>query len=159
MKAPLATPTIGRESRPARVLIVDDDSGMRMLCAVNLQLAGLDVLQAEDGRSGLAQARSARPDLILTDVRMPILDGFQLAEALQADAATHGIPVIFVSGESTIVNRDRALGLGALAYVTKPFDPLELASLVAEAITQRGSSTPPRRLRAVEPIDEPPRAA
>ena len=84
-----ATPAAGapRKSAP-RVLIVDDDPVIRMLCSINLQLEGLHVLEATDGRDGLARARLERPDLILTDVTMPGLDGFELAAARRHDERT-----------------------------------------------------------------------
>jgi CheY-like chemotaxis protein len=86
------------------------------------------------GERGLEQARSERPDLVLTDVMMPGLDGFQLAEALRADERTRQIPLIFLSSEAGPTNAERAHELGALAYLTKPFDPPALASLVAGAV-------------------------
>lgn len=122
----------GRAAR--RVLIVDDDPAMRLLCAVNLELEGLVVLEAADGRHGLVRARAERPDLILTDVSMPVLDGFELAEALRRDRRTRGIPLVFLSGESTAASRARAEKLGALGYVTKPFDPLRLGAVVVDAL-------------------------
>jgi two-component system, chemotaxis family, chemotaxis protein CheY len=123
-----------RRRAPTRILIVDDDPAMRLLCAVNLELEGLVVLEAADGRHGLARARAERPDLILTDVSMPVLDGFELAEALRRDRRTRRIPLVFLSGESTAANRARAEKLGALGYVTKPFDPLRLGGVVVDAL-------------------------
>ncbi|MDQ2984797.1 MAG: response regulator [Actinomycetota bacterium] len=123
----------GNEKAP-RVLIVDDDPDIRRLCAINLQIEGFLVLEAEDGGRGLEQARSERPDLVVTDVTMPGLDGFQLAEELRRDERTSQIPVIFLSGESGKANADRAQELGALAYVTKPFDGSALSSLVADVL-------------------------
>ncbi len=122
-------------ARP-RVLVVDDDPAVRLLCSINLKLAGLDldILEASDGRVALATARSERPDLVLTDVNMPQLDGFQLAEELRRDARTRAIPLIFLSGETNAANHARARMLGALAYLAKPFDPLALAALVANAV-------------------------
>jgi CheY-like chemotaxis protein len=120
-----------RERAQRRVLIVDDDPAIRMLCAFNLQLEGLVVVEAADGRLALEQARSERPDLVVTDVKMPGLDGFELAEALQRDERTREIPLIFLSGETEPAAAERARALGALAYLTKPFDPPALASLVA----------------------------
>jgi CheY-like chemotaxis protein len=122
---------LGGNGKAARVLIVDDDPAIRMLCSVNLQIEGVVVLEAADGRRGLALARSERPDLVVTDVRMPGLDGFQLAEALRSDERTRQIPLIFVSGETEPADAARANELGALAYVAKPFDAPALASLVA----------------------------
>ena len=125
---------LGGNGKPARVLIVDDDPAMRMLCSIGLQTEGLVVLEAADGRRGLEQARSERPDLLVTDVIMPGFDGFQLAEALRCDERTRQIPFIFLSGEREPANAARAHELGALAYLTKPFDAPALASLVAGAV-------------------------
>jgi CheY-like chemotaxis protein len=136
-----------RKSRPAgeagsrRVLVVDDDAGTRKLCSVILELAALEVIEARDGRAGLVRARLQRPDLIVTDVMMPGLDGFQLVEALRQEERTRAIPVIFMSGDPEPGSHARAFGLGAAAYITKPFNPVSFASLVARLVS-RGA--PPR---------------
>ena len=126
--------TQARDSKAGRVLIVDDDPTVRLVCAINLNSTGLDVLEAEHGLDGLEQARAELPDLVLTDVKMPGLDGFQLAERLRADERTRSIPIIFLSGDAELANVERARVLGALAYLTKPFDPRELASFVARQL-------------------------
>ena len=95
------------------------------------------MLEAVDGRRGLARARLEAPDLVLTDVTMPGFNGFELAEALRSDERTRAIPVIFVSGETSADNHARAAELGALAYLTKPFDPSALAAIVAGALEAR----------------------
>jgi CheY-like chemotaxis protein len=114
-----------------RVLVVDDDAANRAFCSLTLQLAGYDVLEAEDGQRGLELARSEEPDLAVLDVRMPRLDGFELAEALRGDTQTRAIPVVFVSAEADIASYERARALGAAGYLLKPFDPQTLESLVA----------------------------
>jgi CheY-like chemotaxis protein len=123
-------------------LIVDDDAATRLVCAVNLEAQGLDVLEAADGREGLEQARHELPDLVLTDVTMPGLDGFQLVETLRRDERTRRIPLIFLSGEVGQAHSERAQTLGAVAYLTKPFDPRALAAFVAQALgaARSGSS-------------------
>lgn len=123
-----------RNGEAARVLIVDDDASVRLVCAVNLEAEGLHVLEAADGLDGLEQARRERPDLILTDVSMPRLGGFRLAERLRVDKRTRGIPVIFLSGEVGQANAQRARALGAVAYWTKPFDPRALAAFVVDQL-------------------------
>ena len=117
-----------------RVLIVDDDPGIRLLCSVSLELEGFVVLEAPDGARGLERARSERPDLVVTDVAMPGLDGFQLADALRCDRRTRRIPLIFLSAQVGSEDVARARGLGALDYVTKPFDPIALASRLVAAL-------------------------
>jgi CheY-like chemotaxis protein len=123
-----------RDGAAARVLIVDDDAAVRLLCAVNLNAEGLQVLEAADGLDGFEQARCECPDLVLTDVMMPRLDGFQLAEKLRGDECTRRSPLIFLSGEDGQTNVERARALGALAYLTKPFDPRALAAFVAHEL-------------------------
>ncbi|HEY6960866.1 MAG TPA: response regulator [Gaiellaceae bacterium] len=113
------------------MLVVDDDAAVRLVCAVNLAAEGLRVLEAADGLDGLEQARRERPDLVVTDVKMPRLDGFGLAERMRRDVRTRLIPLIFLSGEVGEGNAERARTLGALAYLTKPFDPAAVAARVA----------------------------
>ena len=119
-----------------RVLIVDDDAAIRTICAISLQAEGLDVLEAADALRGLEQARRQRPELVLTDVRMPGLDGFQLVDALRKDERTCAIPLILMSAETDQANVERARALGALAYLTKPFDPCGLASFIARSLAE-----------------------
>ena len=123
------------------VLVVDDDPAIRLLCAIHLELAGLAVIEAKDGRDALARARSSLPDLVLTDVGMPRLDGFQLADALRRDARTRTIPLVFLSSEPSAADRARAQILGAVAYLTKPFEPKALAALVADVVSRGRAST------------------
>jgi CheY-like chemotaxis protein len=133
-------PPPNEEGAPPCVLIVDDDAATRLLCAINLKLEGFRVLEAADGRRGLARARFERPDIVLTDVAMPGLDGFQLAEALRLDERTRQIPLVFLSGEATPADAARAQQVGALAYVTKPFDPPALVSLVASLLNRSAAN-------------------
>ena len=123
-------------NRPTRVLVVDDDHASRMLSAQTLEGQGHLVLVAENGRSALEQARAERPDVVVTDVSMPVLDGFGLAEELRRDRRTRKIPLILLSGETATADKARARKLGALAYLTKPFDPAALGSLVARALSR-----------------------
>jgi len=137
-------------ARPPCVLVVDDDPGIRLLCSLSLQLEGLLVLEAANGEIGLEQARAERPDLILTDVKMPGLDGFQLAEALRGDERTSEVPLIFLSGETAAANEARARELGALAYLTKPFDPAALCSLIAGLLARAEESKQAAKLVPTE---------
>lgn len=126
---------------PPVVLVVDDDPAVRTLVSLNLQLEGLRVLEAGDGRRGLELAQRALPALVVTDVRMPELDGFGLGRALRRDERTRRIPLIFVSGEAEAANATRARRLGALAYVLKPFDVRAFSALVAGVVARFAAST------------------
>ena len=120
----------------SRVLVVDDEAPIRLLCRVNLEAEGMEVLEAADGPSGLEAARSQRPDVVLLDVMMPGLDGWRVAEQLLNDDRTTGIPIIFLTARAEFRDRARGLDIGGVDYVTKPFNPLELAPLV-EGLLER----------------------
>jgi DNA-binding response OmpR family regulator len=90
----------------------------------------MDVIEAPDGPSGVDKARDERPDVILLDVMMPGLDGWRVAEQLFEDDRTVAIPIIFLTARAEFRDRARGLDIGGVDYVTKPFNPLELAPLV-----------------------------
>ena len=119
-----------------QVLVIDDEAPIRLLCRVNLEAEGMRVLEAADGPSGLEQAREHRPDVVLLDVMMPGLDGWQVAERLLEDERTRGIPIIFLTARAEFRDRARGLDIGGVDYVTKPFNPLELAPLVRELLAR-----------------------
>ena len=119
-----------------KVLVIDDEAPIRLLCRVNLEAEKMEVIEAADGPSGLAQARSERPDVILLDVMMPGLDGWQVAEQLLQDDETSGIPIIFLTARAEFRDRAKGLDIGGVDYVTKPFNPLELAPLVRELLAR-----------------------
>jgi DNA-binding response OmpR family regulator len=112
------------------VLVIDDEAPIRLLCRVNLEAEGMTVLEAASGPDGFEQARAERPDVILLDVMMPGLDGWQVAERLLEDDTTAWIPIVFLTARAEFRDRARGLDLGGIDYVTKPFNPLELAALV-----------------------------
>jgi DNA-binding response OmpR family regulator len=113
-----------------RVLVIDDEAPIRLLCRVNLEAEKMDVIEAADGPSGLDQAREERPDVILLDVMMPGLDGWKVAEQLLEDDRTSRIPIIFLTARAEFRDRAKGLDIGGVDYVTKPFNPLDLAPLV-----------------------------
>ncbi len=116
------------------MLVVDDEAPIRLLCRVNLEAEGMEVIEAADGISGLERARSERPDVVLLDVMMPGLDGWRVAEQLLDDPATNGIPIVFLTARADLRDRARGIDVGGLDYVTKPFNPVELASLVRRVV-------------------------
>jgi DNA-binding response OmpR family regulator len=113
-----------------RILVIDDEAPIRLLCRVNLEAEGMQVIEAADGPSGIERARAELPDVILLDVMMPGLDGWQVAEELLDHEQTSGIPIVFLTARAELRDRARGLDLGGIDYVTKPFNPIELASLV-----------------------------
>jgi DNA-binding response OmpR family regulator len=143
-----------------RVLVIDDEAPIRLLCRVNLEADGMQVLEASDGPTGLEKARNEEPDVILLDVMMPGLDGWQVAEELLDDRRTSSIPIVFLTARAEVRDRARGLDLGGIDYVTKPFNPIELAPQVRELIQRvdRGEREEVRREKVNELRDllEPP---
>jgi DNA-binding response OmpR family regulator len=135
-----------------RVLVIDDESPIRLLCRVNLEAEGMDVLEAADGPSGLEKARAEIPDVILLDVMMPGLDGWRVAEELLEDERTESIPIVFLTARAELRDRARGIDLGGVDYVTKPFNPVELAPLVRDLIArvERGERDELRREKLTE---------
>ena len=121
-----------------RVLVIDDEPPIRLLCRVNLEAEGMEVLEAADGPSGLETARAEIPDVVLLDVMMPGLDGWRVAEELLDDPATEAIPIVFLTARAELRDRARGIDLGGVDYVTKPFNPVELAPLVRSLLDRVG---------------------
>jgi DNA-binding response OmpR family regulator len=121
----------------ARVMAVDDDHVIRGLLEVNLEMEGHEVVTAVDGQDALDKIRTQPPDLVILDVMMPNMNGWQVAEALQADAATSHIPIVFLSARAMENDIRRGTEVGAAAYVTKPFDPIDLMALVSRLLEER----------------------
>jgi DNA-binding response OmpR family regulator len=117
-----------------RVLVIDDEAPIRLLCRVNLEAEGMSVLEAADGPTGLEKARAETPDVVLLDVMMPGLDGWRVAEELLDDPRTRSIPIVFLTARAELRDRARGIDLGGIDYVTKPFNPVELAPLVRDLL-------------------------
>jgi DNA-binding response OmpR family regulator len=135
-----------------RVLVIDDEAPIRLLCRVNLEAEGMSVLEASDGPSGLAAAASGMPDVILLDVMMPGLDGWGVAESLLENSETASIPIIFLTARAEFRDRARGLDIGGVDYITKPFNPVELAPLVRSLLDrlERGERDELRREKLSE---------
>jgi CheY-like chemotaxis protein len=112
------------------ILIINDEAPIRLLVRVSLGDAGMRVLEAGDGIEGLEVARREQPDLILLNVMMPKLDGWRVCEQLLADPATEDIPIVFVTARRESRDKARGFDLGAVDYITEPFNPLELPGRV-----------------------------
>lgn len=136
-----------RPSATPSVLVVDDEPSIRLICGTNLRARGLHVLEAADGEEALAIAGREQPDLILLDVMMAGLDGFEVALRLAADESTAAIPVAFLSARAEQADVTRGLELGGVAYFTKPFDPIRLTSEL-ESLVERLRRQGLERVRA-----------
>ncbi|WP_295437879.1 response regulator [uncultured Thiodictyon sp.] len=113
------------------VLVIDDEPDNLRLALEMLRGQGLEMVSARDGAAGVHIATRLRPDLILLDIRMPGLDGFEVCGLLKANPVTREIPVIFLTALDQIEDKARGFALGGVDYVTKPFDARELLLRVA----------------------------
>ncbi len=128
-------------NRPlGRVLVVDDDEVIRHLIEVNLQMEGFEVVTAVDGQDCLDKATVVKPDVITLDVMMPRLDGWVTATQLRNNPETAGIKVVLITARAQEDDRNRGEQIGVDAYLTKPFDPLEMIRVVRALAGGSGSA-------------------
>lgn len=137
----------GSSTTEGRILIVDDETSIRLICRLNLRSVGFDTLEASDGASALALARAERPDLILLDIMLPEVDGWRVAEELMEDDETRDIPVLFLSARSDSSDQVRGYEKGGVGYITKPFDPMAMTDTVRQVLerARRGERDAMRR--------------
>lgn len=121
-----------------RILAVDDEPSIVRLIEVSLTRQGYTVLTASDGRQALAMAESERPDLIVMDIMMPYVDGFEAIRLLKSKPETKDIPVILLTAKRHDADMIRGLESGAASYLTKPFAPAELVSVVGQLVEGTG---------------------
>lgn len=126
----------------ARILIIEDEHDVADLIATQLGAAGLQVILAFDGLTGIEAARRESMDLIVLDLNLPDRDGFSVFSDLRNDPGTDGIPVLMLSARATLGDRIRGLDMGADDYITKPFSPKELL-LRIRAILRRSTNPTP----------------
>jgi len=112
------------------VLLVEDDPAMRLVCTYNLEAAGFRVVTATDGEQGVELAEAEKPDLVLLDVMLPDLGGFEVAQRLRA------VPIVFLSARASEADLERGRAAGAIDYVTKPFDPVALPGRLREDLEE-----------------------
>ncbi|HZG52324.1 MAG TPA: response regulator transcription factor [Pyrinomonadaceae bacterium] len=139
-----------------RILVVDDEAKLLRAVAVDLRAEGYDVATARSGAEALALVAKSLPDLIVSDIRMPGIDGYQLARRLRENARTAIIPVIFLTAKDTSADRIEGFRAGVDAYITKPFEPDELL-VVISGILRRVERTHAEIARIVgrpEAVDE-----
>lgn len=117
-----------------RILICDDDPVILRLLQVNLELEGYGVLLASHGREAYEVATKEVPDLIILDIMMPHMDGYQTAEALKSNETTRGIHIVFLSAKAQQSDIEKGMSFGVSDYLTKPFDPGELLEVVQRLI-------------------------
>lgn len=120
------------------VLVAEDERDIRELIVIALELEGFNVVEVPNGEEAVKKAKEIKPDLILMDVRMPKMTGYEACKALKAEEATKEIPVVFLSAKGQEAEVNTGLDLGAEEYLLKPFAPDELSGRVTKILGKYG---------------------
>ncbi|MDP1809241.1 MAG: response regulator, partial [Actinomycetota bacterium] len=122
-----------------KILIIDDEPAVVELVEAKLRTSGYETLTATNGRDGIEAAHASNPNLVLLDILMPEIDGFEVCRRLKADKETESIPIMFLSGK--LLERDvvKGLELGADDYIIKPFSPRELVARIKHILESRAT--------------------
>jgi two-component system alkaline phosphatase synthesis response regulator PhoP len=135
-----------------KVLVVDDEPDVLLLCRVNLEFEGYDVVEAADGQQAMEKVAEYRPDVILLDVMMPRMDGWQVLSALKADEAYRDIPVVMLTAKVQDADQIRGWSSGVAEYITKPFSPLSLSQVIRDVLANDPDEEERRRRLILEKL-------
>ena len=124
-----------------KILVIEDDPGTLRLMVYTLQHEGYQVITAANGLDGLRRALNEKPDLVVLDVMLPGIDGFEICHRLRADPQTAHLPILMLSGKSQEVDKATGLKVGADDYLTKPVAPSETASRVRTLLAQKKTAS------------------
>lgn len=128
-----------------KILVVDDEPDVLLLCRVNLEFEGYEVLEARDGEEALGQIATHQPDLVLLDVMMPGMDGWQVLDTVKQDPHTSQIPVVMLTAKAQERDQIKGLSHGASDYITKPFNPIALSRTVKDALDPKNPGDSERK--------------
>ncbi len=127
---------------PKKILAVDDEKHIVRLVQVNLERAGYEVVTANDGREALQKVKDEQPDLVVLDVMMPYMDGFEVLQSLRRNPETADIPVIMLTAKAQDADVFKGWQSGVDCYLTKPFNPMELITFVKRIFDSLGGQAP-----------------
>jgi len=127
-----------------KILVVDDEQDILLLVRITLEAEGYEVITAVNGREAVDRLVADKPDLLVTDVMMPEMDGFEVLENLKQNVETEGIPVIMLTARTDARDMFRAWDMGTSIYLTKPFRPRELVAAVKRIFPGDGDIEPPK---------------
>ena len=134
------------------VLVVDDEPDVLLLCRVNLEFEGYEVIEAADGEEAMERVRAQRPDVVLLDVMMPKMDGWQVLAAIKDDAELADIPVVMLTAKVQDQDQIRDWSQGAADYITKPFSPLALSQVLQDVLETDPEEEARRRQMILEKL-------
>ncbi len=135
-----------------RVLVVDDEPDVLLLCRVNLEFEGYEVMEASDGVEAMSRVRERRPDVVLLDVMMPRMDGWQVLSELKSDDELKDIPVVMLTAKVQDQDQIRGWSSGASEYITKPFSPLSLSQVLEDVLADGPDEEERRRSMVLDKL-------
>lgn len=118
---------------PKQILIIDDEQTISTAMSVRLRAVGHEVTLASSGEAGLVEAANHKPDVILLDIRMPGIDGYEVCQKLKSTPGLADIPVIFVSANATETTRQKAFEVGGFGFIPKPYEPKDVLDAIQSA--------------------------
>ncbi|HWR96854.1 MAG TPA: response regulator [Candidatus Methanoperedens sp.] len=124
----------------ARILIADDEPNLVLALELLMKREGHDILAVGDGEAAVEAARAFRPDLILLDVMMPKMDGYEVCQRLRADPALKGVAIVMLTAKGREVEKEKGMALGADLYITKPFSTRDVVRRVKEVLASKPSA-------------------
>ncbi len=130
---------------PAKILVCDDERHIVRLIQVNLEKQGYNIVTAYDGKEGLEKIKAEKPDLVVLDVMMPYMDGFEVLKNLRREPSTEMLPVIMLTAKAQDKDVFEGYSYGADMYLTKPFNPVELVSFVKRILSGASGGDGPKR--------------
>lgn len=119
-----------------KILLADDEDDVKVVLKLFLETRDYEVVTAYDGLDAIDQVRKEKPDVVLLDIMMPVIDGFEVCRRLKADPETASIPIIMVSAASHAESVQKGLDAGAIDYIVKPFEPEALEKLLANVLSK-----------------------
>jgi DNA-binding response OmpR family regulator len=137
-----------------RVLVIDDEPDVLLLCRVNLRHAGHEVLEARDGEHGIADAVTQSPDAIVLDLMLPSMDGYEVLRLLRKDERTSKVPILVLTAKAQIEDRKRSWELGADEFLTKPFSPEVLSEALERVLSLDDRERAARRDDALSSLED-----
>jgi two-component system, OmpR family, alkaline phosphatase synthesis response regulator PhoP len=129
----------------SKVLIIEDDPATTRLVDYSLRHHGYQVITAANGLEGIRKAKSEAPDLVILDVMLPGMDGFEICHRLRTEPATSKIKILMFSAKTQDADRETGMKMGADDYLTKPAAPAEIVARVEKLLATRNSQTPPQQ--------------
>jgi DNA-binding response OmpR family regulator len=138
----------------SRILIVDDDPMVTRLVRINLELENFEVVEVWDGKSALEAIKNDRPDLVLLDIMMPQIDGWEILKRLRADPSMRDLPIVLLTAKVQEEDIARGWNMGADGYILKPFNPVNLAESLREILSASTEERETRRRKEMIRLKE-----